>query len=372
MENVLHVVAARPNFMKVAPLWRALERRRVPQRLVHTGQHHGEAMSGIFFRELGLPEPDVHLGVGSGTHAEAVAKVMVPLERELERNRPGLVSVVGDVHGTLAAALVAARAGVLLAHVEAGLRSFDRSMPEELNRVLVDRMADLLLVPSPDAEENLLVEGAARSRIHMVGNVMVDALRAHLPAARALGIPEALGLPPGGYAVATLHRPSNVDDPVVLEGLLSALVDLSRKLPVVFPLHPRTAARLGEARQEALRREAPGLRLVPPQGYLPFLSLAASARLVLTDSGGLQEETTALGIPCLTLRENTEWPVTVTVGTNVLVGTEPEAIREEAERVLRGEGKRGRVPDLWDGRAAERVADVYARLLGGEAQRARG
>lgn len=363
MDTVLHVVAARPNFMKVAPLWRALEKRGVPQRLLHTGQHRGEAMSDVFFRELGLPSPDLSLGVGSGTHAEAVARVMVLLERVLEEERFGLVSVVGDVHGTLAAALVAARAGVLLAHVEAGLRSFDRSMPEELNRVVVDRISDLLLAPSADAEENLLVEGTHPSRIHLVGNLMVDALRAHLPEALQLGQPGRMGLSPGGYAVATLHRPANVDDAETLSGLVETLAEVARRLPVVFPVHPRTAARLRPDDVARWGREVPGLRLVDPMGYLPFLSLTAQAKVVLTDSGGLQEETTALGVPCLTLRENTERPVTVTEGSNLLVGMDPELLLAEVDRVLRGAGKRGRVPALWDGSAAERAADVYAAAL---------
>ena len=369
MDTVLHVVAARPNYMKVAPLWRALSRRGIPQKLLHTGQHRGEAMSDVFFRELGLPAPDISLGVGSGTHAEAVARVMVPLERVLEEERPGLLSVVGDVHGTLAAALVGARAGVPVAHVEAGLRSFDRTMPEELNRLVVDRVSELLLAPSPDAEENLLVEGTEPSRIHLVGNLMVDTLRLHLPAALELGQPLRMGLSPGGYAVATLHRPSNVDDPETLAGLVETLSEVARRLPVVFPVHPRTAARLDAGQVARWAREAPGLKLVDPLGYLPFLSLTAQAKVVLTDSGGLQEETTVLGIPCLTLRENTERPVTVTQGSNLLVGMDPELLLAEVDRVLRGAGKRGRVPALWDGHAAERTADVYAAALSGRSRR---
>jgi len=370
MALVLHVVGARPNFMKVAPLMAALARRGVPQRLVHTGQHFDEKMSGVFFDELALPRPDQDLGVGSGTHGEQTGRVMIAFERALLETspRPDLVVVPGDVNSTVAAALVAAKLGIPVAHLEAGLRSFDRTMPEELNRVLTDHLSDLLLTPSPDADQNLAREGIPASRVARVGNLMIDTLREHLPRARALRVAEGMGLAPGSYAVVTLHRPANVDDPAALGRLLGALAAVARELPVVFPVHPRTRARLAAP---ALAEAAAALRLVEPQGYLEFLSLTSGARLVLTDSGGLQEEATALGVPCLTLRENTERPVTVAEGTNEVVGVEPERIVRAARRVLAEGGKRGRVPALWDGRAGERAADAIARLVEAGARRAK-
>jgi UDP-N-acetylglucosamine 2-epimerase (non-hydrolysing) len=360
--SVLHVVGARPNFMKVAPLVGALRARGAPQALVHTGQHFDAAMSGVFFEALGLPRPDADLGVGSGSHGEQTGRVMIALERWLAeaRPRPRVVVVPGDVNSTAAAALVAAKLGVRVAHLEAGLRSRDRSMPEELNRIVADHLSDLLLTPSPDADRNLAAEGIPAERVRLVGNLMIDTLRAHLPRAAALGVPEAMGLRPGGYAVATLHRPSNVDDPAALAPLLRALARIARELPVVFPVHPRTRARLAAGDLAAL---AAPLTLVAPQGYLEFLSLTRAARLVLTDSGGLQEETTALGVPCLTLRENTERPITVAEGTNEVVGVEPGRIVDAALRVLGGGGPPARCPALWDGKAGERAADAVLELL---------
>ncbi len=353
--EVLHVVGARPNFMKIAPVMRALRGRGVRQRLIHTGQHYDARMSDAFFADLRLPEPDAHLGGGAGTHAEQTARVMLAFERALTTGpRPDLVLVPGDVNSTLAAALVAVKLGLRVAHLEAGLRSFDRSMPEEHNRVLTDHLADLLLTPSADADENLLREGLARARIARVGNVMIDTLLENLPAARARRVAEKLGIA-DPYAVVTLHRPSNVDGVSALARLVGALVEIAALVPVVFPVHPRTRARLNHPR---LGGAAAALRLCEPLGYLDFLSLASGARLVLTDSGGLQEETTALGIPCLTLRESTERPITVTEGTNTVVGTAPERIVTEARRALAGQGKTGRRPELWDGRAAERVAEA--------------
>lgn len=362
MALVLHVVGARPNFMKVAPLMAALSRRGAAQRLVHTGQHFDEKMSGVFFAELGLPRPDLDLGVGSGTHGEQTGRVMIAFERALleAAPRPDLVVVPGDVNSTVAAALVASKLGIPVAHLEAGLRSFDRAMPEELNRVVTDHLSDLLLTPSPDADENLAREGVPASRVARVGNLMIDTLREHLPRARALSTWRGLGLPEGGYAVVTLHRPSNVDDPAALARLLGALAEVARALPVVFPVHPRTRARLADP---ALAGAAAALRLVEPLGYLEFLSLTSAARLVLTDSGGLQEESTALGVPCLTLRENTERPVTVAEGTNRVVGTDPARIVAEARRALDGAAGRGRIPALWDGRAGERAADAVLAFL---------
>jgi UDP-N-acetylglucosamine 2-epimerase (non-hydrolysing) len=356
MALVVHVVGARPNFMKVAPVMRALAARGADQRLVHTGQHYDVKMSDVFFQDLGLREPDVHLGVGSASHAEQTARVMIAFERSLaELPPPSWVLVPGDVNSTLAAALVAVKLGIRVAHLEAGLRSWDRAMPEEHNRVLTDHLADLLLTPSSDGDRNLAREGIPGERIVQVGNVMIDSLVASLPAARARDVPASLGLGARGYAVVTLHRPSNVDDPATLERLLGALAAISAEVPVVFPVHPRTRARLGEPR---LAAAAARLRLVEPLGYLDFLSLTSGAKLVLTDSGGLQEETTALGIPCLTLRENTERPITVDEGTNEVVGTDPARIVAAARAAIAGRGKAGRCPALWDGKAGERVAEA--------------
>jgi UDP-N-acetylglucosamine 2-epimerase (non-hydrolysing) len=355
MVKILNVVGARPNFMKMAPIVAALGRRgEAEQVLVHTGQHYDEAMSASFFRDLEMPEPDVNLSVGSGTHAEQTARVMLAFEPVLLAHRPDWVVVVGDVNSTLACALVASKLGVKVAHVEAGLRSGDWAMPEEVNRVLTDRLSDLLLTPSADADENLRREGLPEDRIVRVGNVMIDTLFRQLERSRASRVLEELELTPREFAVVTLHRPSNVDDPGALRRIASALGEVAARLPVVFPAHPRTQARLREFGVEL----PGGVRVIPPLGYLDFLGLWSSARLVLTDSGGLQEETTALGVPCLTLRENTERPVTVTEGTNRVVGSDPARIVGTAAEILAGSGaSAGRVPELWDGRAAERIAD---------------
>lgn len=355
--KILHVVGARPNFMKVAPLIVQLRKRGAQQVLVHTGQHYDVKMSDVFFQDLGMPAPDVHLGVGSGTHAQQTAKVMVEIEPVLDREKPDVVVVAGDVNSTVAVALVAAKAQIPVAHVEAGLRSRDWGMPEEVNRVVTDRLSQLLFTPSRDGDENLLAEGTPKERIHFVGNVMIDSLRAALPRAEERTIHRELELTRGKYALVTLHRPANVDDPVVFARLLDALGTVAKRVPVVFPIHPRTRARL--AQDAALRGRVPeAMRLCDPLGYLDFLALTAHAALVLTDSGGIQEETTALQVPCLTLRENTERPVTVTVGTNQLVGRDPERIVPAAAAILEGRAKRGAIPELWDGRAAERIAAV--------------
>ncbi|WNG33806.1 UDP-N-acetylglucosamine 2-epimerase (non-hydrolyzing) [Archangium violaceum] len=365
MKKVLHIVGARPNFMKVAPIHRAIsERGSLTQTLVHTGQHYDVKMSDVFFTDLGMPAPDIHLGIGSGSHAEQTAKVMIELEKVFTSEKPDLVSVVGDVNSTLAAALVAAKMGIPISHVEAGLRSFDRTMPEEINRVLTDRISDLLLTPSADADANLIREGLEPARIRLVGNVMIDSLLAAREKALRLPTLSELGLEPRGYAVCTLHRASNVDDAKVFSGLLSALSHVASRLPVVFPVHPRTRKRISELGLAATLERTPGLRLVDPMGYLEFLALTSQARLAFTDSGGLQEETTVLGIPCLTVRENTERPITVDIGTNVVVGTDPVRIQQTADRILDGYGKKGRIPDRWDGRSGERIAQEYEQFLG--------
>jgi UDP-N-acetylglucosamine 2-epimerase (non-hydrolysing) len=360
---IFTVVGARPNFMKAAPVHAAFARAGIAHEIIHTGQHYDETMSRVFFEELGMPRPIVDLGVGSGSHAEQTAAVMVGLERFFVEKRPLAVLVVGDVNSTLAASLVAAKLGIFVGHIEAGLRSNDWSMPEEVNRVVTDSLADLLLTPSPDADRNLVAEGCAPDSIARVGNVMIDTLMEHLPRARALEVPARLGVEEGGYAVLTLHRPSNVDTPEVLRGILGAVARIATHLPVVFPVHPRTRKNIAAA---GLRlEEAPGVVLTDPLGYLEFLSLTSRARLVLTDSGGLQEESTVLGIPCLTLRKNTERPITIEEGTNVLVGTDPEAILAEAERAMGNEeGRSHRVPALWDGQAAGRIVDAVMGRLG--------
>jgi UDP-N-acetylglucosamine 2-epimerase (non-hydrolysing) len=353
---VVGVVGARPNFMKIKPVLDALEDRGVDVTLAHTGQHYDAAMSDVFFDELGIRAPDRWLGVGSGTHAEQTARVMVAFEPLVKEIHPDVVVVVGDVNSTMACALVAAKAGALVAHVEAGLRSRDWSMPEEVNRVVTDRVSDYLLAPSPDGVDNLRAEGYRDDQIHLVGNVMIDALLANLDRARARPVLADLGLQAGGYGVVTLHRPANVDHPEMLQGLVHALGTVAEECPLVFPVHPRARRALEVVGVPG------GITLLEPVGYLDFLALEADARLVLTDSGGVQEETTALGVPCLTLRENTERPVTVTEGTNTVVGRDPRRIVAEARRVLR-DGVPPRRPALWDGRAGARIADVL--LAGG-------
>lgn len=343
------MAGARPNFMKVKPVMDALEHAGVEVELVHTGQHYDEGMSDVFFDELGLRPPDRHLGVGSGSHAEQTARVMIGFEAFLALNSPDVVVVVGDVNSTMACAIVTAKAGPLVAHVEAGLRSRDWAMPEEINRVVTDRLSDYLFAPSPDAAENLRAEGCRDDQVHVVGNVMVDTLLANIERARERPVLEHLGLEPGKFGLVTLHRPANVDDPVVLEALLGALATLARDVPLVFPVHPRARPRVEAA--------AASLRLTEPLGYLDFIALEAAAALVLTDSGGVQEESTVLGVPCLTLRENTERPITVTEGTNRVVGRDPERIVAEGRRVLREEVP-ARRPALWDGKAGARIADV--------------
>lgn len=368
---IVCVVGARPNYMKVAPILRALERRTIPRRtlLVHTGQHYEPAMNDHLFADLQLREPDVNLGVGSGSHAVQTAEVMLRFEPVLDEHGACAVLVVGDVNSTLACALVAAKRGVPVVHVEAGLRSYDRRMPEEINRVLTDQVADVLYTTERRAAENLAREGIDPDRVVFVGNVMIDSLRSSLPRAVPAGrILSAAGLEAelvrGGYGLVTLHRPSNVDRLETLGPILEGLRTISRRLPLVLTLHPRTRASL--ARFGLLDRLAgTPLVVLPPQGYLEMLGLLSGATLVLTDSGGIQEETTALGVPCLTIRENTERPITITEGTNLLTGTNPAAIVAAAEAILVGKGKGGRIPELWDGHAAARLADHLSTWLDG-------
>lgn len=358
--KVLHVVGARPNFMKAAPVLHALAARAgVEQVLVHTGQHYDVNMSDVFFEQLGMPAPDVNLGVGSGTHARQTAEIMTGLERVVPEGKPDVVLVYGDVNSTVAAALVAAKLGVRVGHVEAGLRSFDRTMPEEINRLVTDQLADLLFTPSSDGDENLRKEGIAAGKIFCVGNVMIDSLVRLLPAAERAGTN---GLPER-FALVTLHRPANVDASDVLKGILGSLLEVNDDLPVVFPAHPRTRQRIAEFGLNAKR-----LRVLDPLPYIDFLGLQKRAAVVITDSGGIQEEATYLGVPCLTVRENTERPITISMGTNVLVGRDPAKMRLELAKVLSGKAKRGSVPPLWDGHAAERIAEVVVKDPGSDAK----
>jgi len=351
--------------MKAAPVLAALcEHAGVRQTLVHTGQHYDYAMSEVFFQQLGLPAPDLNLEVGSGTHTSQTAQTMLRLESVLVKHKPDLVIVYGDVNSTLAAALVCAKLNIPFAHVEAGLRSFDRTMPEEINRLLTDQIADLLFTPSKDADANLLREGVAQAKIHLVGNVMIDTIIRLLPIALQKWqqnhmVVEDLRLEQGRYILVTLHRPSNVDDPEMLCSIMNALSEISNDMMVVFPMHPRTRQRLNSLNMVFNS----SLQLIEPLGYLEFLALQQYAALVITDSGGVQEETTFLGVPCLTVRENTERPITVTMGTNILVGRNMERLIAETHAILNGNIKRGIVPPLWDGHAAERIADIIIRWM---------
>jgi UDP-N-acetylglucosamine 2-epimerase (non-hydrolysing) len=351
--HVLHVVGARPNFMKAAPVHRALvDRPGVRQSLIHTGQHYDQKLSNVFFSQLGMPDPDVNLGVGSGSHAVQTAEVMRRFEPVVLERNPDVVLVYGDVNSTMAAALVCSKLIIPVAHIEAGLRSFDRRMPEEINRIVTDGLADLLFTPSEDGDRNLGNEGVAPEKIHIVGNVMIDSLVRLLPA--ALRTPKT-GLPER-YVLLTLHRPSNVDDIDSLKLIMESILEISQSLEVVFPVHPRTRRRLAEFELKNDR-----LHLLEPLPYIEFLALQKGAEAVITDSGGIQEETTYLGIPCLTIRENTERPITVTLGTNILVGPNRDKLRFEFLKILAGEGKKGSIPPLWDGHAGDRIAEILCR-----------
>jgi UDP-N-acetylglucosamine 2-epimerase (non-hydrolysing) len=360
--KIFNIVGARPNLPKIAPLLREMSRHpQIEPILVHTGQHYDEQLSDIFFRQMGIPEPHVNLDVGSGSHAVQTAEVLKRIEPLLVEQKPDLVLVVGDVNSTIAVSLAAAKLGIAIAHVEAGLRSFDRSMPEEINRVLTDALADYLFVTEEDAIGNLLREGRPREAIHFVGNVMIDSLRFFLPMAQRSAVGRELNLVDGEgwrrFAVLTLHRPSNVDSSEKLARLLGVIDSVAKEVPVIFPVHPRTQNRLTQAKIG----HSENLRVVPPLGYLDFICLLSKATLVLTDSGGIQEETTVLGVPCLTLRENTERPVTIAQGTNTLVGTDEDKILAAATEILSGKGKKGCMPQLWDGHAAERIVEVLLR-----------
>lgn len=366
--RIINVVGARPNFMKMAPIIRAMENYpdEIEHLLVHTGQHYDHKMSKAFFEDLDMPRPDIDLEVGSGSHAEQTARIMVAFEMVCLREEPELVIVVGDVNSTLACSITAKKLGIKVAHVEAGLRSRDMTMPEEINRLCTDVLCDYLFTTDILANQNLLKEGVSKEKIHFVGNVMIDSLLKHRALAEGLGLMEEMGLTAGAYAMLTLHRPSNVDDPETLEDILQALLAIAEELPIVFPIHPRTlkmAAEFGLDHYFETGAQVKGIWLTEPMGYLEFLHLNMNARMVLTDSGGLQEETTVLGVPCITLRENTERPITETVGTNTVVGNKKENILAAARRALCGDLREGSIPEKWDGKAAERIVRI---LLGNE------
>ncbi len=362
--KILNVVGARPNLPKIAPLLREMGKYpQIEAILVHTGQHYDEGLSDIFFRQMGIPEPHVNLEVGSGSHALQTAEILKRVEPVLAEYKPDIALVVGDVNSTIAVSLAAVKMGIHVAHVEAGLRSFDRTMPEEINRVLTDALADYLFVTEEDAIGNLVREGRPRASIFLVGNVMIDSLRHFLPIAQQSPVGEELGLKNGAgwrrFGVLTLHRPSNVDSSDKLRETLGAIDAVAAEIPLIFPVHPRTQQRIAQSGIQP----HPQLRMIPPVGYLEFLCLLSKAALVLTDSGGIQEETTALGVPCLTLRENTERPVTVSEGTNQLVGTNPGKIVAAAKESLSGKSKTGKIPPLWDGHAAQRIVEILLKSV---------
>jgi UDP-N-acetylglucosamine 2-epimerase (non-hydrolysing) len=365
--KIINVVGARPNFMKMAPLIRAMNRRKdkIDHLLVHTGQHYDQGMSESFFKQLEIPEPDVNLEVGSGSHAEQTARIMIEFEKVVLERKPDMIVVVGDVNSTIACSLVASKLGVRIAHVEAGLRSFDRTMPEEINRVLTDSIADYLFTTEAAGNLNLRHEGISDEKIHFVGNVMIDTLVYCLDRINGRGLPLD-GLKENEYGVITLHRQANVDNEDSLKKILESFYDISKKLKLIIPLHPRTEKNIRTfGMKEKLEKIAGNAIITGPLGYLEMLRLNKSAKLVITDSGGLQEETTYLGVPCITMRENTERPSTVEMGTNVLVGNDSDALFSSFEKIMTGNYKKGQIPPLWDGRAAERIVDVLLRRMSG-------
>ncbi len=360
--KIINVVGARPNFMKMAPIIEAMNKypQKIQHLLVHTGQHYDQKMSKAFFDDLGMPKPDIDLEIGSGSQAEQTGKTMMAFEKVCEAEKPDLVIVVGDVNSTMACTITAKKLGIKVAHVEAGLRSRDMNMPEEINRLCTDVLCDHLYTTDRIANENLTNEGVAEEKIHFVGNVMIDTLLKHKQMASQLDLRESLGLKPGNYATLTLHRPSNVDDKQVLQGILEVLREISSELPIVFPIHPRTRKMVNEFKLDHYFNQGDaveGIWLTEPLGYLEFLHLNMQAKMVLTDSGGLQEETTVLGVPCLTMRNNTERPITCEVGTNVMVGNQPAEILMQAKNILRGVSRSGQIPEKWDGHSAERIVD---------------
>ncbi len=367
MLKVINVVGARPNFIKMAPIIEAMNMHpeRIQHLLVHTGQHYDEQMSTSFFVDLGMPKPDIDLEVGSGSHAEQTARIMVEFEKVCVRHAPDLVIVVGDVNSTMACTITAKKLGIKVAHVEAGLRSRDMSMPEEINRLCTDVLCDYLFTTDHFADENLVAAGVSPGKIFFVGNVMIDTLLKHRELARGLGLIGKWGLKPRGFATLTLHRPSNVDDPAILRGILDALNEIGKEIPIIFPIHPRTrkmVKQFGFGGYLSSTDKPRGLWVTDPLGYLEFLHLNMNAMMVITDSGGLQEETTVLGVPCVTLRNNTERPITCEVGTNVVAGNSRDNILRCASMVLKGDASRGEVPEKWDGRAAERIVQILANL----------
>ncbi len=362
--KIINVVGARPNFMKIAPIQRVMNATDgVEPFLVHTGQHYDERMSKFFFDDLQLPQPDVYLNIGSASHAVQTAKIMIEFEQVLLREKPDAVLVVGDVNSTAACSIVASKMGVKIIHVEAGLRSNDRGMPEEINRILTDAISDLLFITEQSGIDNLRREGIPDEKVHLVGNVMIDSLIFFKEKAAQSTMLKDLGLEKGSYALITLHRPSNVDDPDVFRRLISTFQKIEKELTLIFPIHPRSRKRISEFGLDEMIAAMPNLKLLDPLGYLDFMNLMHNARVLLTDSGGIQEETTYLGIPCITMRENTERPVTMDVGTNVLVGSDTDMIYEEFRKVINGRAKKGRIPPLWDGHAAERIVDIIKRTL---------
>ncbi len=362
--KVLSVVGARPNFMKIAPLDAEFDNLGVEHILVHTGQHYDKNLSDVFFADLDLRRPDIHLGVGSGSHAEQTARIMLALEPVLKIQKPDVLLVVGDVNSTVASALVAVKMGIKVAHVEAGLRSFDKTMPEEINRLITDQISDYLFTPSPDADDNLRREGIPDEKIFRVGNIMIDSLIKNIQKAIQSDILNRLSLMPTDYAVLTLHRASNVDEPDTLKRILSAIVEISLQIPIVFPIHPRTQARIEQFGLQDMLESAENIIVTEPIGYIDFSALIMKSKFVLTDSGGIQEETTYHGIPCLTLRENTERPITVTEGSNEIVGTNPNKIITKAEQILAGRFKKGKIPEMWDGKTAHRIAELLLQAEG--------